>query len=80
MNNLNSILIEGNLTRDPLLISTAKGTSHCSFTIATNRFYRHDAGLEKEVSFFEVETWANIDFIKLLYYHINMYDDILYNS
>jgi len=28
MNNLNSILIEGNLVRDPLLRSTPNGTLH----------------------------------------------------
>jgi single-strand DNA-binding protein len=60
MNNLNSILIEGNLTRDPLLTSTSKGTPRCSFTIASNRFYKHDDGLEREVSFFEVETWSRL--------------------
>ncbi|MDR1618727.1 MAG: single-stranded DNA-binding protein [Treponema sp.] len=60
MNNLNSVLIEGNLTRDPILTSTPKGTPHCSFTIALNRFYKHDAGLEKEVSFLEVESWAKL--------------------
>jgi single-strand DNA-binding protein len=60
MNNLNSILIEGNLTREPLLTSTAKGTAHCSFTIASNRFYKHDEGLEREVGFFEVETWSKL--------------------
>ncbi|MDR0998750.1 MAG: single-stranded DNA-binding protein, partial [Treponema sp.] len=37
MNNLNSILIEGNLVRDPLLRSTPKGTQVCTFTLASNR-------------------------------------------
>jgi single-strand DNA-binding protein len=60
MNNLNSILIEGNLVRDPLLRSTPKGTSVCSFTLASNRFFRQDSGLEKEVGFFDVETWAKL--------------------
>ncbi|GHV92331.1 hypothetical protein AGMMS50268_28340 [Spirochaetia bacterium] len=62
MNNLNSILIEGNLVRDPLFRSTAKGTPLCTFSLASNRFYRQDSnsGLEKEVSFFEVETWAKL--------------------
>lgn len=60
MNNLNSILIEGNLVRDPLLRSTPKGTSVCTFSLASNRFFKQDAGLEKEVSFFEVETWARL--------------------
>ena len=60
MNNLNSILIEGNLVRDPLLRSTPKGTSICTFTLASNRFFRQDTGMEKEVSFFDVETWAKL--------------------
>ncbi|MDR1444291.1 MAG: single-stranded DNA-binding protein [Treponema sp.] len=60
MNNLNSILIEGNLVRDPLLRSTPKGTPVCSFTLASNRFFKQDTGLEKEVGFFDVETWAKL--------------------
>jgi single-strand DNA-binding protein len=60
MNNLNSILIEGNLVRDPLLRSTPKGTSVCTFTLASNRFFKQDSGLEKEVGFFDVETWTKL--------------------
>jgi single-strand DNA-binding protein len=60
MNNLNSILIEGNLVRDPLLRSTPKGTPVCTFCLASNRFYKQDSELEKEVSFFDVETWAKL--------------------
>ena len=60
MNNLNSILIEGNLVKDPLIRSTTKGTSICSFRLASNRFYRQDTGLEKEVGFFDVEAWAKL--------------------
>jgi single-strand DNA-binding protein len=60
MNNLNSILIEGNLVRDPLLKSTSKGMPVCNFSIASNRFYKSDDGMEKEVSFFDVETWSKL--------------------
>jgi single-strand DNA-binding protein len=60
MNNLNSILLEGNLVRDPLLRSTPKGTSVCTFTLASNRFFRQDSGMEREVGFFDVETWAKL--------------------
>jgi len=60
MNNLNSILIEGNLVRDPLLRSTSKGTQVCTMSLASNRFYKQDTGFEKEVSFFDVETWARL--------------------
>ncbi|MFP4612746.1 MAG: single-stranded DNA-binding protein [Spirochaetaceae bacterium] len=58
MNSLNSILIEGNLTKDPVLAQTPKGTDVCNFSVASNRFYRQDEELQKEVSFFDVEVWA----------------------
>ena len=60
MNNLNSILIEGNLVRDPLLRSTPRGTPICTMSLASNRFYKQDSGFEKEVSFFDVETWSRL--------------------
>ena len=60
MNSLNSILIEGNLTRDPELTSTQRGTAVCTFSLASNRSYKQDEEYQKEVSFFEVETWAQL--------------------
>ena len=60
MNNLNSILIEGNLVRDPLLRSTSKGTQVCTMSLASNRYFKQETGFEKEVSFFDVETWARL--------------------
>ena len=60
MNNLNSILIEGNLVRDPLLRTTPKGTQVCTMSLASNRYYRQDSGFEKEVSFFDIETWSKL--------------------
>ena len=57
MNSLNSIIIEGNLTRDPMVNVTPKGTKVCNFAVATNRFYRKDDSKEKEVSYFDVEAW-----------------------
>jgi single-strand DNA-binding protein len=60
MNNLNSILIEGNLVRDPLLRSTPKGWQVCSFSLASNRYYKQDNNFEHEVSFFDVETWGKL--------------------
>jgi len=61
MNNLNSILIEGNLIRDPELRSTPKGTQICTFTIASNRYYKNNNdSFEKEVSFFDIEAWAKL--------------------
>lgn len=60
MNNLNSVLIEGNLVRDPELRSTSKGTSICTFSIASNRFYKQNDAMEKEVGYFNVESWAKL--------------------
>jgi single-strand DNA-binding protein len=60
MNNLNSILIEGNLVKDPILRSTPKGTQVCTMTLASNRYCKVDSGFEKEVSFFDVVTWARL--------------------
>jgi single-strand DNA-binding protein len=60
MNNLNSILIEGNLVREPLLRSTPKGTPICTFRLASNRFLKQDSGWGKEVSYFDVEAWSRL--------------------
>jgi len=63
MNNLNSILIEGNLVRDAEIKSTPKGTQVCSLRLASNRYYKYDnqsPGFEKEVHYFDVETWGKL--------------------
>jgi len=60
MNNLNSVLIEGNMVRDPIVRSTPKGTQVCNFSIASNRFYRQDSNFEKETGFFDVEAWGRL--------------------
>ncbi|MDR1618420.1 MAG: single-stranded DNA-binding protein [Treponema sp.] len=60
MNNLNSVLIEGNMVRDPLLRSTPKGTPICTFSLASNRFFKQDSGMEREVSFLDVEAWGKL--------------------
>jgi single-strand DNA-binding protein len=60
MNNSNNILIEGNFVRDPEVRTTVKGTSTCTFSIASNRYFKQDDELKKEVSFFDVETWGKL--------------------
>jgi single-strand DNA-binding protein len=61
MNNLNSILIEGNLVRDPKFTTTPKGTPLCTFPIASVRYFKQSGSeLEKEVSFFDIETWSKL--------------------
>ena len=60
MNNLNSVLIEGNIVRDPEYRTTAKGTTVCKFTVASNRYYKQENDFEKEASYFDVETWGKL--------------------
>lgn len=60
MNALNSILIEGNVVRDPIIRETPRGSIVCNFSIASNRFYKQDDEFEQETSFFEVESWAKL--------------------
>lgn len=57
---LNSIIIEGNVVRDPVLKETPRGTTVCNFSIASNRCYKLDDDFEQETSFFEIETWAKL--------------------
>ena len=60
MNNLNSVLIEGNMVRDPLSRTEEEGTV-CNFTIASNRYYREVGGeLGREVGFFDIEAWSKL--------------------
>ena len=60
MNDLNSLLIEGRLVRDPLMKQTGKGTAVCSFSIANDRYYKTDEGGQKETGFFDIETWSRV--------------------
>ena len=61
MNQLNSIILEGNLVRDAVLFEPAEGFKVARFAIGVNRFYKNhnDEGVE-EVSFFEVEAYGKI--------------------
>jgi single-strand DNA-binding protein len=54
MNNLNSILLEGNLVGDPDLTSTPEGTTICRFSISCTRFHKRDDLCQEEVSTFAV--------------------------
>jgi single-strand DNA-binding protein len=60
MNSLNSILIEGNLVKDPASRTLPSGTQVCNFVLASNRSYKQNDVYEKEVSFFDVEAWARL--------------------
>jgi single-strand DNA-binding protein len=60
MNNLNSILLEGNLVADPGLRYTPNGAPVCSFCVACNRYFKQEEELQQEVSYFDVTTWNRL--------------------
>ena len=60
MNNLNSIIIEGNLVANPELSFTPSGTPVGKFRLANNRYYKYNDERREEVNFIEVETWARL--------------------
>ena len=60
MNNLNSILLEGNLTRDPELRHTPAGTPVCTLMVGSLRTYKLQGERREEVTFVETETCGKL--------------------
>lgn len=61
MNQLNSIILEGNLVRDVVLSEPCEGFKKASFTIGVNRWYKNINGEGcTEVSYFDVEGYGPI--------------------
>jgi single-strand DNA-binding protein len=59
MPSLNKVLLMGNLTRDPELRVTPKGTSICQFGLAINRQFKMESGESRdEVTFVDIEAWG----------------------
>lgn len=59
MPSLNKVLLMGNLTRDPELRVTPKGTSICQFALAINRQFKMESGESREeVIFVDIEAWG----------------------
>jgi len=58
--NKNQVTIEGNLVRDPVMITTPNGATVCNFSIDSNRFYKKGDEFEKEVSYFDVQCWQDL--------------------
>ncbi len=56
---LNKVLLMGNLTRDPELRVTPKGTSICQFALAINRTFKMESGeTREEVTYIDIEAWG----------------------
>lgn len=61
MPDINSVLIAGNLTKDPILRKTGNGTSVTNFWIASNRRFKDNLGQWREnVCFVGVVTWYKL--------------------
>ena len=59
MPNLNKVMIMGNLTRDPEVKYTPKGTAVADLALAINRVYSTDAGEKREeTTYVDVELWG----------------------
>jgi single-strand DNA-binding protein len=56
---LNKVFLIGNLTRDPELRVTPKGTAVCQFGLAVNRQYKDESGASRdETAFIDIEAWG----------------------
>ena len=61
MNNLNTVLIEGKLTRDPELGNGPAQTPQCRLSVANNRYFlNRDGKWIQDSSFFTVFVYGNV--------------------
>lgn len=61
MASLNKVMVMGNLTRDPEIKHTPKGTAIASLSIAINRHYTTESGERKEeVTYVDIEAWGKL--------------------
>ncbi|NOY07151.1 MAG: single-stranded DNA-binding protein [Chlorobi bacterium] len=61
MPELNSVLIAGNLTRDPIFRNTSNGTPVVNFSIASNRRYRDSSNeWQEDVCYVGIVAWNKL--------------------
>jgi len=61
MASFNKVILLGNLTRDPEVRYTPKGSAVCDLGVAVNRVYTTDSGEKREeVTFVDVVLWARL--------------------
>lgn len=61
MPSLNKVILIGNLTRDPEIKYTPKGTAIAAFGLAMNRHYTTEAGEKREeVTFVDIEAYSRL--------------------
>ncbi len=60
MPELNSVIIAGNLTKDPIFRQTTNGTPVVNFTIASNRKFKNNGKWQEDVCFVGVVAWNKL--------------------
>ncbi len=60
MGKINTIVIEGNLTRNAELKHLPTGTALCAFSIAHNKVYKSQGTKKETVSYFDVIIWGKM--------------------
>jgi single-strand DNA-binding protein len=59
MANFNKVYLMGNLTRDPEMRVTPKGTAICQFGLAVSRSWKDESGqTREEATFVDIEAWG----------------------
>ncbi len=59
MANLNKVFLMGNLTADPEIRYTPKGTAVCDIRLAINRYFSSDSSdRQEETTFVDVTLWS----------------------
>ncbi len=70
MASYNKVMLIGNLTRDPEVRFTPKGSAVCDIGLAVNRVYTSDSGEKvEEVTFVDVVLWAKMAELAGKYLH-----------
>jgi single-strand DNA-binding protein len=59
MASVNKVILVGNLTRDPALRHTPKGTSVAEVGLACNRRYKVGEKMQEEVTYIDVTFWGS---------------------
>ena len=66
MNQLNSLILEGNVCKEPEIKEINGEKNLATFSIAVNRYYKKaDGDFEQEVSYFDIEAWGT-NYVKLI--------------
>ena len=66
MNQLNSIILEGNVCKEPEIKEINGERNLATFSIAVNRYYKKaDGDFEQETSYFDIEAWGT-NYVKLI--------------